>query len=441
MRQPTRKPIDNIIAKERNYTQAVVEVLEYKVAIHMKTHYQGLDFLRGLGVMMAIILHTAFYFYKDLYDVDLANPTPIITIVGFLLMFAGLFAMISGMAHTTQFIRHEDQNDKKSRIRYMLINSGLLLILAYVYFLFTGPGIVMFATRQMDESLFVALINQGRIVIPSVQRLLYVDSLVMLSFNILLLALFFRLFQKRIRNHYFIFVSAIGFLIISYVRIPLYAVYLDAEAQGRYGIMVLLNWFANKNHPIFPFFAFALFGAWLARLLASQGFKALKQHVLIIAPVMLVAGVVGYLLTPETMLQRAIDPTWYFIMVMQIGLFMLLILLSLWLFDIRKAGNGLVGRFVARYGVAGLTPFFLESTVSALIFFLINLMFSFALGLPGAIVFGVVLAVLWGLFLAFWQKHNYRYGVEWVLSSLLNKHHQSSKLMKLKGATDAQSHS
>jgi hypothetical protein len=399
----------------------------------MKRHYQGLDFLRGLAILMVIILHTAFYFYKDIYDVDLENPSLIITLIGFLLMFAGLFAMISGMVHTIQYGKAETEGTSHSRFKYMLINGGLLMIVAYLYFIFTGPGLIMFETRQMDESIFVALINQGTLMLPSSERLFYVDSLVMLSLNIWLLALFFKVMKDKVKNERFVLIAAILFLVISYIRIPLYSVYIEAVDQNNYFVMVLLNWFVNKNNPIFPFFAFALFGSWLARLLINQGFKAFKKQVLIIAPIVLIIGIIGYILAPETMLERAIDPTWYFIMVMQTGLFMIMIVFSLYFFDIKKSKNGIIKRFISRFGVAGLTPFFIESTISAILFFIINLVITFELGMFAAIMYGVFLAILWGIFLAFWQKHQYKYGVEWFMYRLLNKHHESTKYQKLKG--------
>ncbi|MDY0346380.1 MAG: hypothetical protein RBQ70_01805, partial [Acholeplasma sp.] len=66
----------------------------------MTKKINSFDFLRGLGVFFVLMLHTAFYFYADIYDVDMENPSLIITLIGFLLMFAGLFAMVSGASYT-----------------------------------------------------------------------------------------------------------------------------------------------------------------------------------------------------------------------------------------------------------------------------------------------------------------------------------------------------
>ena len=400
----------------------------------MKTHSTGLDVMRGIGIFFVLVLHTAFYFYHDIYDVDLDNPTPVITVIGFLLMFAGLFAMISGIVNTLQTARRLEHNTPKP-YRHLMTSGVILLVIAYLYFIVTGPGIIHFDERRMDESILVALINHGSVTGVSLDRILYIDSLVMLSVNMILLGILFKVIGRRlldVRTAPMILIGATLFMALSYVRIPLYATYIHAFDDGKMGTVLLLNVFVNKNNPVFPFFAFALFGAWIGLLLHHGKTKTLKKHGIITALAFIVIGAAGYVLAPETMLERMIDPTWYFIMVIQVGLFIALVLLALRL-DRKERKKGPVVRFFSRYGVAGLTPFFLESVVSALIFLLVNLVVRFEPSIPGAILYGLVLALLWGLFLIFWEKREYRYGLEWVRASILAKTGTSSKLETLSG--------
>lgn len=402
----------------------------------MKNHYKSLDFLRGLGVFFVLILHTAFYFYHDIYDVDLDNPSLIITLIGFLLMFAGLFAMVSGLSYTIQFLQTKTNERQNIRIKHMFLSGFLLLIVAYLYFMFTGPGIIHFDTRSMDESILVSLINQGKIQGLTLERLFYVDSLVMLSLNIFLLALCFKLFKKYI-NHkkvdWYVLIAATLFLIISYIRIPLYNVYLEALDDKNYLLMLLLNWFVAKNNPILPFFAFALFGAWIALLLRAYEPKVIKKKMIPVILVAIVVGITGYILAPETMLERAIDPTWYFIMVIQVGLFLGMVLLGLMALDFKQSKSNTFVTFISRFGVAGLTPFFFEQIVSSLIFLIITQFVTVEFGMLGAIMYGLMLSISWGVFLMFWEKKKYKYGIEWGVSSLVDKVSKSSKKQKLKG--------
>ncbi len=127
--------------------------------------YQGLDFLRGLGIFILLILHSAFYYYSGLWDLDLENPPLIITVIGFLLMFAGLFAIISGAVHGISMHRLVSQPGwSLHRIAGKKISSAVfILIVAYLYFIFTGPGLSDFANRRMNNSILVELIRNGRL--------------------------------------------------------------------------------------------------------------------------------------------------------------------------------------------------------------------------------------------------------------------------------------
>ena len=90
-------------------------------------------------------------------------------------MFAGLFAMISGFVHTLQIARKIKENEAsyRSLIKYSFWSGIYILIIAYLYFLFTGPGIIHFDSRSMDQSLFVELIKSGHFILPSLDRISY----------------------------------------------------------------------------------------------------------------------------------------------------------------------------------------------------------------------------------------------------------------------------
>jgi len=321
----------------------------------------------------------------------------------------------------------------------MLANGFMLLIIAYLYFIFTGPGLIHFDTRSMDESLLVSLFNQGRLQPLTTARVLYVDSLVMLALNIILLAMVFKVTGKWLaheRMPLYWLVGAICFMVLSYVRVPLYNHYLNALDEGQMLTVLALNWLVAKNNPILPFFAFALFGAWLALLLEKHDVKGVCRRVVPVALLAMLIGVAGYVFSPETMLERAIDPTWYFIMVTQIGLFILLIMLSVWIMDVNKQKHGVITRFMSRFGIAGLTPFFFESLVSAGIFYLLSRVITLSLSIPGALLYGLILAFGWGFFLRWWEKKSYVHGIEWLQANLLARLGHSSKGLKLRGVID-----
>ena len=147
----------------------------------MERNWQGLDFLRGLGIFGLLIMHSAFYYFGGLWELDLDNPPLIITVIGFLLMFAGLFAILSGTVHGLGMLRLWRRGWQPGLIFRKKAVSGLfILVVAYLYFILTGPGLAEFANRRMNNSILVELIQSGRLTGTNLERVLYIDSLVMI---------------------------------------------------------------------------------------------------------------------------------------------------------------------------------------------------------------------------------------------------------------------
>lgn len=407
----------------------------------MKKNYLGLDVLRGLGIFVLLTMHTAFYHFDGLYDLDLNNPPPIVTVIGLMLMFAGIFAMVSAVAHTTQYLRKRRQlgYDHAKLLRYNTINALLILIVAYLYFIFTGPGIVNMAARSMNNSILVEWFATGKLIGTNMERLWYIDSLVMLGTNVLLMGLVFvgmeKLFKKKVTPTHYLILGLV-FFVVSLIRIPLYPIYLDAYESKNWLVLSVLNPLVSKNNPIFPYFSFALIGMWIAMLLAQKDWKRVVKNVLPVGIVLFVVGVVAYLVLPDTMLQRGIDPIWFAIMTAQLGLFQLMILFALWHYDIQnpKYKLSVVSKFIARFGVAGLSIFFIESTFSAMVARIIRTFIpTFSLDIAGSLLFGLSLAVFWGFVLILWEKKNYKYGIEYFIAKTLRKYGKSEKQEKLEG--------
>ena len=406
----------------------------------MKKNYRGLDVLRGLGIFVLLIMHTGFYHFAGLYDLDLNNPPLIVTLIGFLLMFAGIFAMISGVSHTLQYQRKRRQlgYDPKKLWRYNTRTAVYLLLVAYVYFIVTGPGIVDMANRTMNESILVHLINTGQFAGTNLTRVLYVDSLVMLGINVFLMGgiylLMEKYFKKKIKAEHYL-ILAIGFMLLSLVRIPLYPIYYDAFEARNWPVLLGLNFFVSKNNPIFPYLSFGLMGMWIGMLLGQKDTKKLKI-ILPVGSVLFGIGILAYILLPDTMLERGIDPSWFAIMIAQLGLFALMVYGSLWYFDLRpnpkKPSKAII--FIERFGIAGLTVFFIESVVSALIARILRVFVpSLSFDIFGALSYGLILAILWGFLLIAWEKTGYRYGIEYWIAKGLRKVGKSEKQEKLSG--------
>ncbi|PKM66211.1 MAG: hypothetical protein CVU94_07700 [Firmicutes bacterium HGW-Firmicutes-19] len=403
----------------------------------MKKNFTGLDVLRGIGIFALLVMHTAFYHFEGLFELDLSNPPAIVTLIGLILMFAGVFAMISGLVHTHQHYRKINQQKVPfdAAVKYNLISGVLILIVAYLYFIFTGPGLADMSAKFMSNSILVELFTSGKLISTTVERVLYVDSLVMIGMNILLMGVFFRFhhrFFKKITPNFYL-ISALLFFAFSLIRIPLYTIYLDALDSGNWLVTLLLNWLVNKNNPVFPYLSFALIGAWISALILTVDFKKVVRQVLPLGIILFIGGVVLYITLPDTMLQRSIDPVWFALMMAQNGLFMLFVLAALKFYDFGKPRvPGFISRFFIRFGVAGLTIFFIESVFSAAIASTLRIFIpSLAFDIPGSLTFGLILALLWGIVLMIWEKSGYKFGIEYFYTRILKKYGGSAKEDKL----------
>jgi len=310
------------------------------------------------------------------------------------------------------------------------------MLIAYLYFNITGPGIVNFAGRTMDESVLVHLINTGTLILPSLDRFLYIDSLVMIAMNILLVGGLYLLLNKTFKNKnrsWLLLGLTLVFFALSLARIPLYNVYLEGRDTLNWSIIIPLNWLVNKNNPILPYFSFGLMGMWLAFMILEKD-KQFTLKTSIVGTLLLVIGVYLYITLPDTMLERAIDPVWFAIMMAQLGLFSLMIMGVLNWFDFGKHKPGFIARFFGRYSKGGLSVFFVESILSATIMSTLRaLNMAPTLDILGALLFGFILTLFWGTVLILWEKKQYRYGLEYWMSRSLNKTAPSEKLKKLEG--------
>lgn len=397
-----------------------------------KKNILGLDVLRGFGIFTVIFLHTAFYYYDDIFHLDFNDPPLIITLIGLLLMFAGLFAMISGLVHTWQF--YQKQSISHSNIFKYKIKFGLIILLiAYLYFIFTGPGLINFELENFDNSILVDLIRFQKLTLPSLERLTYVDSLVMIGLNILLLTAVFKMMkQVSLKKAPPIFLGlALMWLLLSLIRLPLYEFWQVSFDEGRLLYLIPLNLLVAKNNPIFPFFSFALFGSWLATLLLNYDFKVVLRKTLPMGLILFIIGIVLYLNLEDTMLERQIDLKRYSIMIAQLGLFILLILLFIKRYS-NKSENKLLTIFFTNFSKGGLTAFFFESVASALVYRALIFIFpDLYFDMTRSLLFGFALAMVWAASLMIWRKYHFKYSLEYLIGRYLNQSAPSTKLEKL----------
>lgn len=277
------------------------------------TRLRSLEQLRGFAVMLMVCLHGALYHYGGLQEIDLTRPPVIVTLIGFLLMWGGLFAVLSGASHVVRAVERLDQGVALPTVRrWEWISGGGYVVLGVAYFTLVGPALLDLADDTRDSSLLVGWIEHGVVQAPSSARWLYRNTLFMIGFSTLLVAPVFAWLAQRLdprcaRFRWAIAVLAFLALATSWLRIPLYPLYEQAAAEGRTGFMLLTFWLVNKNDPMWPSLGLTLSGTLLGLTMVARAGPGRLRLPVGLGVLLLASGIAGWVFGPASMFRRSLD--------------------------------------------------------------------------------------------------------------------------------------
>lgn len=407
---------------------------------------KGLDAIRGVGILCVVLLHSATFHFDGITGVNFDDPPLLITVIGFLLMWAGLFALISGAAYGySTALRVQGQDARPGRILARFwVAGGFALVLHYVYFLVVGPKLLDVVHGNHQYALLPGLIATGSLPAVPVDRLFYSTALSMVAWNLILcgplIGLLGRWRALRSGWRAGALLGGLGTVVIlvSVARIPLYPLAVGAIEQGQ----VVRAWFwgfvVNKNNPIVPYLGFGLYGAWFGMALAnSSSRRRALLSFLGLGIVWLVAGTIGLALLPDTMLERDVDLTWYFIIVFQLGLFLSLLAGVLFFTDVARISW--VDRLFSplrTLGTVSLSIFMLETVLSQILVRIGDALspgWRYAIG--PCLAFGALNVLLWVGIVSLWSRSRFRFSMEWCTVQVYRLFGQTSE--KLDAATAA----
>jgi hypothetical protein len=148
--------------------------------------------------------------------------------------------------------------------------------------------------------------------------------------------------------------------------------------------------------------------------------------VVVFGVVWLLAGAVGYLLLPDTMLERSVDEMWYAIIVAQVGLFVLLVALSWHFVDARGAAPATASANASRRpglwrlcGSASLTIFTWETPVRSLYARLWDAIFpGWSARIPVVLLFALTMVLIWLAAILLWKRVRFVGSIEWLVGRL-----------------------
>ncbi len=402
--------------------------------------YVSLDILRGLAILFVIFLHSSLFHYGNIMSIDFDNPSPIITIIGFMLMWGGLFGIISGIVNASGMYHRISTGNKPEKVFIGYFISGLvMLILHYIYFIFFAPALLDLENGNHLYSTLVDLIRNGKLVAPHLERMFYASSLSMIGWNLIIISIvlyfLFRKegYKKQKRNYIILFILAIIIIILSLIRIPLYPFVEKSFEEKNYLLSFVLSFTVNKNDPILPYLGFGFVGAIIGIALYNDYKKQLKIGLLVSGLLILIIGVVSYILLPDTMLERSIDLSWFFLVIIQLGAFLLMTLGLLVIFDFckeeKKVKRAKWFIWIRRIGMIALTIFMLETVFSELVARLWSILFpNWNMDMGITFVFAGFNVLLWVLIGKLWEFADYKFSIEWLFVKVVSKFKKSTKM-------------
>lgn len=388
----------------------------------------GIDTLRGLGILGMVFVHSATFYYGNITHLDYNNPPLVITVIGFLLMWAGLFGIISGLVHAYVSIARfqTGQITLRRLVLNYWIGGGYFLLLHYIYTQIFAPKLLDLVGGHHQQALLPELIAMGSFATWRVTRLYEASTLSAMGWSLVftgpLLYLLFRHngLERPRRNTLIIGGVATTIVALSLMRIPFYPLTLQAIEQGNFLAATILGFLFNKNYPILPFCGFCVFGTLLGmRLAQSVKPRRIFWQGIGLGIVWIGIGVVGVFLLPDTMLERTIDLFWYMLTLMQLGLFLIMVTVALAGMDLipgtwpQRAKKWLSP--LRRVGMLTLSVFMLETILSqSLALMADKVLPGWNMEINNCLVFGGFNALLWLLIPWLWGFVDFRYSMEWI---------------------------
>jgi hypothetical protein len=422
-----------------------------------------LDILRGIAIAGMVFLHNGAFHFAGLGEA-LKSPPPWLSALGFLLLWAGLFGVVSGAANATTALRRLSQQPlrpgetwhyPRSLIASALQTFVIVFILHWVWTLGVGNSAATDdpSDPRLRVTLLVGFIYYGFFPRIHPENYIFASALWMIASNVLLVSLTLRWFYRHQPPHrddglkwFLLLIAAVVLMATPLLRALLFGPMMSLVERGGAAIIaaVPLALLVNDPNPIFPFFAYGLLGAIVGAALGrGEPRRPLYLLMGISGLALLAAGGIGLgLLGGLVLVER--EEIWgqspmYFasLAYLLLGLFAWMLVGLLAAFD-PGAETGRAPwrprwlRPVLRFGRLSLTIFMLEGIVAM----------ALRLGLdafvPGwnqsvsvVLTFAMANMVLWHFILIAWERIGFVGSLEWCLAQITKREGRARALTGL----------
>jgi len=409
-----------------------------------------LDIARGLAIIGMVFLHNgAFHFAR--VDEALKSPPPWLMAFGFLLLWAGLFGLVSGAANATTALRRLEREKARGEAPWRYPRSlvagafqtfVIVFVLHWIWTLGVGNSAV---TQDPDDPTLRVTLLPGLMYygfLPRIHRESYIfaSALWMIASNVLLVSLTLRWLYRRhpprrgdgLTRHLMI-AAALVLVATPVLRAALFEPMMALDEGGGMSILaaIPLALLVNDPNPVFPFFAYGLFGAVIgAALVRGEPRAGLYRLMGTSGLVLMICGGAG-LASAGGVVVAGREEIWgqsalYFasLAYLLLGLFAWLLIGVLAGFD-PPAGSARAPwrprwlRPILRFGRLSLTVFMLEGILGMAVRIGLDATIpGWNDALSAALVFALGNVLLWHVVLMAWERAEYRGSLEWWLARI-----------------------
>ncbi len=429
----------------------------------------SIDFARGLGIFLLIILHTLIYgvWYSEGIALDTVHIAVVASLSPLVLLatWGGGFSYISGVVNVYNMKRRVEKGSKYGKTTIPLIVSGFFMFLfdpfrsTLLYRttdnVFPPIGIPEGVPVGLNRSILGKLVELGQLGWPDPEKLYAIGSLPAIALGGFMIAIIFAfLFRKegyKKINRNIIVLLVLGFLfaglanpISDYIVIELNLVEkLYVQGGWHYFLGYLLKWGFGGQLSFFPMGTYSIFGALAGYLLSMKvDYKFFKK---IFLPVILIflggflitAGILFF--TSDDILSALFDYTvlprvWLYFSLFLMSLILLVLVKKVEYGTEQKRANFLrKTTFFRKMGNVTLTLYLLEGPINTYNCYRIfhylfspratvgwGMVDSFMVTWWQIVIFVIVSLGFWLLAIWGWSKAKFKFGFEYWIMKLGN---------------------
>ncbi len=400
-----------------------------------------LDVLRGFFILYLVWLHafTAIVFGNDPQTVNTVSPWIFIILapLAILATWAPIFALISGTANAYMMysaVRSAVETEKRQQVLRQLFYRGLV-VSGLLYFFSLLNMAFMHQSMEFNgafrHTLLTSTLLAGKIHPFSAQLLFYNDALALIATTGLVsTVVLYALWSKggfvwKRRNYWVLTGLALGIFALSPVLHGWWdQSFYSALDQGHYLKAGILKLFIGPNQSPFPNVSFGLFGVLFGIALAQKAPVArIRRFGYGFAALFLLTGIV--LITQQGVKVIELTSHTFPIKLHCINMALMLTVCTILITRFEYASPEKRRRFalwtvpLRRVGMAALTVFLLEGTVSVLISKIYLVFWNTPDSFPRNPVaiggFILCLFLFWHLALRLWERYDFKYSFEWLV--------------------------